>query len=186
MQSWVVKIFVFFSVCSFYSYNLQSQDDYALSSPRDFNKQPAKNSAFIELGGNAGLYSLNFDRIYLYKNDLKLSGRFGFAPEPHGHHFEQGYVIEHNIILFSNPHHLEIGTGVTLQRRYNEKPGLPDNYFWENIWFGVLRAGYRFQKQEDGVFFKTGLTPIILRNSAEGFDSGYFQFWLGVAIGISF
>jgi len=170
----------------FFAISLKSQDDYVLNAPRDYSKKPAKNAAFIELGGNAGLYSLNFDRIYVYKEKTKLSIRLGFAPEPHGFYFEQGYVIENNIILFSNPHHLEIGTGITLQRRYNEKPNLPDNYFWENILFGVLRTGYRFQKQDDGLFLKAGITPIIIRQSAEGFQPNYFQFWIGAAVGMSF
>lgn len=154
--------------------------------PRDYNRQPARNAGFIELGGNAGLFSLNFDRIYFYKENLKVSGRVGFAPEPHGHYFEQVYLAENCFILFKNPHHLELGLGATVQRRYNERPDQPDNYFWENIWFGVLRAGYRYQRQDDGVFMKAGLTPVLMSSDAEGFHPGYFQLWLGAAIGMSF
>lgn len=165
---------------------VKSQDEYSLKPPRDYTKDPAKNAGFIELGGNAGLYSLNFDRIYLYKERLKMSARFGFAPEPHGYYFEQVYLAENNFILFSNPHHLEIGLGATLQRRYNERPNEPDNYFWENIWFGIFRCGYRYQKQDDGLFFRAGLTPAIMSKDAEGKHPNYFRFWLGASIGVSF
>ena len=173
-------IFVFCAIISC------AQDDFVSKPPRDYTKNPAKNAAFIELGGNAGLYSLNFDHIYFYKENLKVSARLGFAPAPNGRYFEQIYIVENNFILFKNPHHLELGLGVTMQRRYNERPNLPDNYFWENIWFSVWRCGYRYQRQDDGFFVRAGLTPAIMSKDAEGFHSDYFQFWGGVSVGVSF
>ena len=164
----------------------KAQDDYANQTPRDYSKKPAKNAGFIELGGNAGLYSLNFDRIYYYRDKLKISARVGFAPHFNGIYIEQEYVLENNFILFTNPHHLELGLGTTLQRRYNERPNQIDNYFWENIFFGDARCGYRYQKQDDGFFFRAGLTPIFMSNDAEGFHSNYFQLWACVSFGMSF
>lgn len=163
-----------------------AQDDYALKPPRDYSKNPAKNAGFIELGGNAGLYSLNFDRIYFYKEKLKISARVGFAPHFNGIYIEQIYVLENNFILFKNPHHLELGLGATLQRRYNERPNQIDTYFWENILFSVWRCGYRYQKEDDGMFLRAGITPVVMSNDAEGFHSNYFQFWAGVSVGLSF
>lgn len=164
----------------------KAQEDYTGQAARDYSKNPAKTAGFIELGGNAGLYSLNIDRIYLYKEKLKMSARLGFAPHFNGIYIEQEYVLENNFILFTNPHHLELGIGATMQRRYNERPNEPDNYFWENILFGVARCGYRYQKQDDGLFVRAGLTPIFMSNDAEGFHSNYFQFWAGVSLGVSF
>lgn len=176
----ILSLLLFFVLLS------KAQDDYATPIPRDYSKKPAKNAGFIELGGNAGLYSLNFDRIYYYKDKFKVSARVGFAPYFNGYYIEQEYVLENNFILFTNPHHLELGLGATLQRRHNERPGQIDNYFWENIIFGVARCGYRYQKQDDGFFFRAGLTPVIMSDDAEGFHSNYFQFWAGVSFGISF
>jgi hypothetical protein len=139
------KHIILFFIAVFGNFIAISQDDYVLKPPRDYTKKPAKNTGFIEFGGNAGLYSLNFDRLYLYKEKLKISARIGFSPEPHGWYFEQVYLIENNFILFQNPHHLEFGLGATMQRRYNEKPDMVDDYFWENIWFSVWRCGYRYQ-----------------------------------------
>ncbi len=175
--------FVFFTFLCLFT---KAQDDYATPAPRDYTKKPAKTAAFIELGGNAGLFSLNIDRIYYYKEKLKLSGRAGFAPHFNGIYIEQIYVLEHNFILFKNPHHLELGLGATLQRRYNERPNEVDTYFWENILFSVWRCGYRFQRQDDGFFFRAGLTPAVMSNDAEGFHPDYFQFWAGVSVGASF
>ena len=164
----------------------QAQDDYTGPKGRDYSKDPAKTAGFIELGGNAGLYSLNIDRIYYYKEKLKISARVGFAPHFNGIYIEQIYILENNFILFKNPHHLELGLGATMQRRYNERPNQIDNYFWENIVFGVGRCGYRYQRQDDGFFVRAGLTPIFMSNDALGFHSDYFQFWGGVSVGVSF
>ncbi|MES2565387.1 MAG: hypothetical protein V4565_00885 [Bacteroidota bacterium] len=164
----------------------KAQDDYALPSPRDFAKNPAKTAGFIELGGNAGLYSLNIDLIYYYKEKFKLSVRGGFAPHFNSVYIEQIYLLENNFILFKNPHHLELGLGATMQRRYNERPNEIDNYFWENILFSVWRCGYRYQKQEDGFFLRAGITPVIMSSDALGFHPDYFQFWAGVSLGLSF
>lgn len=163
-----------------------AQEDYTGPVARDYSKKPAKTAGFIELGGNAGLYSLNIDRIYYYKDKLKISVRVGFAPHFNSVYIEQIYLIENNFMLFKNPHHLELGLGATMQRRYNERPNEPDNYFWENILFGVARCGYRYQKQDDGFFVRAGLTPIFMSNDAEGFHPEYFQFWAGVSVGVSF
>jgi hypothetical protein len=164
----------------------KGQDDYSGPAARDYSKKPAKTAGFIELGGNAGLYSLNIDRIYFYKEKLKISARVGFAPHFNGIYIEQIYILENNFIFFQNPHHLELGFGSTMQRRYNERPNQIDNYFWENILFGDVRCGYRYQKQDDGFFARAGLTPVFMSNDAEGFHPNYFQFWAGVSVGVSF
>ena len=179
-NSYCLFFFLIFSLLS------RAQDDYAGPIGRDYSKKPAKTAGFIELGGNAGLYSINIDRIYYYKENLKLSARLGFAPHLNTIYIEQEYVAENNFIFFKNPHHLELGLGMTVQRRYNERPNQIDNYFWENILFGVARCGYRYQKQDDGFFVRAALTPIFMSNDALGFHSNYFQFWGGVSVGVSF
>ena len=163
------------------------QEEYAiLKPPRDYEKEPAKNAAFVELAGNAGLFSLNYERLYYYREKFKMGARGGFAPNFNGIYIEQVYLVENNVILFKNPHHLELGIGVTLQRRYNERPNRTDSYFWENILFSVMRCGYRYQKQDDGFFLRAGLTPVIMSNDALGFHGDYFQFWGGISVGMSF
>jgi hypothetical protein len=51
------------------------QQDYALKPARDYTKKPAKNAAYVELGGNAGFYSLNFERTYFYRERFKMAAR---------------------------------------------------------------------------------------------------------------
>ena len=163
-----------------------AQENFVIKPPRDYSKSPAKTAGFIELGGNAGLYSLNVDRIYFYREKLKISARVGCAINMNSIYYEPIIVLENNFILFKNPHHLELGLGGTLQRRFNEKVNQPDVYHWENILFSVWRCGYRYQKQDDGLFFRAAITPIIMSNDALGFHSNYFQLWAGFSIGMSF
>lgn len=179
-------ILLFFLSCCVVA-GMAQEPEYVLQRPpRDYDKDPAKNMAFIELGGNGGLFSLNYERQYYYRDKLKLGLRGGFAPSFNGIYIEQVYLLEHNVILFRNPHHLELGLGLTLQRRYNERPNSPDHYFWESILFSVWRCGYRYQKQDDGFFLRAGLTPVVTSHDALGFHPGYFQLWAGVSVGISF
>lgn len=163
-----------------------AQEDYATLSPRDYVKNPAKTALFIELGGNGGLYSLNIDRIYYYKEKLKLAARAGIAINPHGVYVEQAYVLEQNFILFKNPHHLELGIGITMQNQYNESCKITGEFLWEKIIYSSLRCGYRYQKQDDGFFWKIAATPIFMQQSDCGFDANYFQLWAGAGVGMSF
>lgn len=163
------------------------ETEYVLETPRDYKKYPAVNSNYIEILGNGGLYSLNFDRILFHRRIFKISGRIGASVFPVGYNLEQSYVIENNYIFFESPHHLEIGPGLTLQRKYN--PSCQDEtvYKWESVWFGMMRLGYRYQKDEDGFFFRFGLTPVLYRQYPCAVDIPPANwFWLGVAVGMSY
>ncbi len=174
------------STCCFLSLFSQEPDYAELKAPRDYEKDPAKNAFFIELAGNAGLFSLNYERLYFHREKFKMGARVGFAPNFNGIYVEQVYLLENNFIFFKNPHHLELGLGPTLQRRYNERPNETDRYFWENIFFSVWRCGYRYQKQDDGFFLRAGITPVVMSRDALGFHPDYFLFWGGASIGMSF
>lgn len=177
-------------LCFLISSVLQAQikeTEYVLDTPRDYKKYPALNSNYIEILGNGGLYSLNFDRIFLYRPAFKISGRAGAMIWPNGYNIEQGYVVENNYIFFNGDHHLEIGPGLTLQRKYNPSCKDTITYKWESIWFGMFRLGYRYQKESDGFFFRFGLTPIFYRkyDCREDLPPPNW-FWLGIAVGMSY
>ena len=174
----IVNIILFFTV--------KAQGDYVVLPPRDYNKKPAKNTAFVELFGNGGLYSLNYDRIYLYHEKFKISARVGFAINLQGVYIEQDYILEQNVIFFKSRHHLELGLGITLQNQFNENCKVSGEYLWEKIIYSSLRCGYRYQKQSDGFFLKAGFTPVLMQQSNCGFDAKYFQLWAGIGVGISF
>jgi hypothetical protein len=182
-----------FLLCVFssLSFTAQVKDDmYTLDTPRDYSKFPAMNANYIEILGNAGLYSINFDRVLIYSKMTKVTGRIGAMIWPVGYNIEQAYVFENNYFFFDGDHHLEIGPGVTLQRKFN--PVCSDTtefpkYKWENVWFGMFRLGYRYQRQDEGFFFRFGLTPIFYRkyDCAADFPPDKW-FWLGISVGVSY
>lgn len=184
------RAFILFLFITVFANAQLQHEDYVLEKPRDYNKDPALTANYIELLGNAGLYSVNFDRVFINRKSFKISGRIGANVWPNGRYFEQSYVVENNYIFFEGDHHFEIGPGLTLQRKYN--PVCSDTskypaYNWESIWFGMFRLGYRYQKAEEGFFFRCGLTPILYRkyNCATDFPPRNW-FWLGIAVGVSY
>lgn len=179
---------IFFLFCFGFNYAQVKTEDYVLENPRDYSKYPARSANYIELLGNGGLYSLNYDYIYYYREKFKMSGRVGASLFPNGYYIEQSYVIESNFIFLKNPHHIEIGPGLTLQRKFNPTCADPSIYRWESIWFGMFRFGYRYQPQDDGFFLRAGITPVFYRKSDCGVEFPVTQtwFWAGVAVGVTF
>ncbi len=158
-----------------------------METPRDYEKFPALNANYIEILGNGGLYSINFERLFLYKEKFKISGRGGGAVNFNGYHIEQAYLIENSYIFFSGNHHLEIGPGLTMQRQYN--PSCPDSTVsrWENVWIAMFRFGYRYQKRDEGFFLKAGVLPIYYtKHTCYTEFPPVNWFWAGVALGVSF
>lgn len=188
------RIFIFLIFCSaLVKAQIKEDDVYVLEKPRDYSKDPALNANFIEILGNSGfLFSVNWDRIFLYKPDLKISGRIGVGIWPSGPNIEQSYVVENNYIFLDGDHHLEVGPGLTLWRKYNpvcsDTSQYDPKYKWENVWFGMFRLGYRYQKNEEGFFFKAGFTPFPYRKydcASEWFPARW-NYLFGIAIGITY
>ncbi|MDI9341034.1 MAG: hypothetical protein QM534_10740 [Sediminibacterium sp.] len=160
--------------------------DYTLDTPRDYTSHPARNAHYIEILGNGDLFSVNFDRIFFYSKKVKYSARLGGSLIPNHIHLEPSLVMEQNLIFFDGPHHFETGPGISWFRRKTTNAcalGSPPQ--WQNSLFGMMRFGYRLQKQEEGFFMRLGLTPILFsRNSCE--TNYTLKFWGGAAFGVSF
>jgi hypothetical protein len=186
------KLFILFLFSSALFKAQVKDDTYTLDEPRDYSKFPALNANYIEILGNSGfLFSLNIDRIFLYKPKLKISGSAGIAVMPNGPYIEQSYYVANNYIFFDGDHHLEIGPGLTLWRKYNAvctDTSTYPKYNWESIWFGMMRLGYRYQKNEEGFFLKAGLTPFPYRKydcASEWFPT-HWNYLFGIAVGVTY
>ena len=186
------KLFIFLFLCSALLKAQVKDDIYTLEAPRDYSKFPALNANYIEVLGNSGfLFSLNLDRIFYYKPKLKISAAAGIAVMPNTYYLEQSYYIANNYILLDGDHHLEFGPGLTLWRKYNpdckDTSEFPRSH-WENVWFGMFRLGYRYQKNEEGFFFKAGLTPFPYRkyDCASEWLPTHWNYLFGIAIGVTY
>ena len=119
-----------------------------------------RNTFFLELGGNAMFYSLNYDRILLSRDKWKLSGRVGALYLPLfqvSNRLMVGAPLEVSYLRGRGKHFLEIGVGGTVT--YDTYP-LSDTHIRDLAVMGVFRVGYRHQKPEGGLFYKVGFTPL--------------------------
>jgi hypothetical protein len=149
-------------------------------------KVTSRNTLYFEAGGNAGIYSLNYDRILLRKNLFSFGARGGVSFVPFmKHSFINTNFYFNNILAFpieincmyGKRHHAEISIGYTqVFNLYNE-----DIFKVYDIYgLAVFRAGYRFQRDEGGLFSRAGLlwTPhqldlYALSNFTLGIGVGY-------------
>lgn len=160
----------------------------------------AKNAVYLEIGGNAGWYSLNYGRIFYQKGMLKLSGSAGFSMWRHNTS-EQPYntsktiywlptlPLEISAFFGKSKHHLEIGTGIThyLSVTVRRDPDFLRSS--DKIYFGAyipLRLGYRYQKPEGGFFFRAAYTPVFELPILEGNDFLFNPIFAGISVGKSF
>lgn len=148
-------------------------------------KRPPKNALFIELGGNGGIYSLNYDRILVNKARFRTSLRGGFALLPVDRTLDLIFVAEHNFLFGRERHFIESGLGLNYIRSLQFEAG-STNYVSEQG-IGVLRLGYRYQERMDeGLFFRAGLTPFLLQTNEHDKVESIFQFWMGLSAGANF
>jgi hypothetical protein len=154
----------------------------------------AKNSVYVEAGGNALLYSLNYDRL-LAPN---WSVRIGFSYLRFGlNTLEDGIattisatgvlipITSSYIINFpSSPHHIELGGGATVvfgsgfQDVSNKGYNSIDGAFPA----ATLIAAYRLQPAEGGFNLRVGITPLVLFTPLVTLPLP----WLGVSFGGTF
>ncbi|RZS96412.1 hypothetical protein [Cecembia calidifontis] len=156
----------------------------------------AKNVVYAELLGNAGLYAVNYGRIFYQKDKLKLMGGLGFSMiplkgfEPFYPNFWSPVIpVEFSAFWGKSRHHLELGIGsyVFQNRKYWFDPEFPPTYIREIVHWDTsvtMRIGYRYQKPEGGFFFRAGYTPRVDFTSFE-FAQETVQF-VPFSVGISF
>lgn len=150
------------------------------------NARTANNAIFIELGGNAVLYSINYERIlpqdvglragFSYLSVSASSGTVGASSNVMSIPLTASYLG-----LGSGSSKLELGGGVLLAR-FSEAS---TTGFGDDIAAGAFVplatfiAGYRYVPSGGGFNFKLGFTP------AWHPDVGFFP-WGGMAFGFGF
>jgi hypothetical protein len=130
-----------------------------------------KNSIYLEILGNAAVWSINYDRLVPINNELALFFRIG-GNEYHGKDTTKlsFNILEAAGILYGGPNHFfEASLGSTQFQHY------PDFLI-------VLTAGYRFQRERG---FLIRLIPMYIYNTEKG-DTFGNCLWLGISFGYSF
>ncbi|MEM6926307.1 MAG: hypothetical protein AAF602_05235 [Myxococcota bacterium] len=143
----------------------------------------ARTAVYVELGGNALIYSLNVERrlgdTFAVSTGLGSAGlrepttdsSFGWVLNPwrvHG-------------LIGGRRHHLELALGVTwgLARGDLNQPGRPTNFWVVN---GTSAIGYRYQSDDGGPVVRVAFTPHF---GGERFAplGAALQPWAGVSVG---
>ncbi len=155
-----------------------------------------KNTVYLEVLGNAPLYSINFDRILSKQNKRATAGRVGLMVYPASDYFLLSFPLEMNILFGQGKGYFELGSGFTpfyhrwLSRSFTNANGNIVDFSSRDAWFGgvSLRVGYRRQKPEGGFFYRLGFTPMLffsVDENVEVEENGILP-WGGLSIGYTF
>jgi len=145
----------------------------------------SKSSVYLEVGGAAGLWSLNYDReLWEINENFRLHGRAGLGmySEFNGAGFPDVIIPISSMIIWGNStHRVETGGGITYYNWTLRDPLKPDGFSRRSDLLGHLILGYRFQKLEGGLMFRVTYTPVIINDS-----NNPFEHWAGGSIGYTF
>lgn len=119
-----------------------------------------KNAAYVELAGSGLIYSVSYDRLLLVDQKMRFSGTFSTWYIPHFEEFSDfefiiGSSIGLNTLIGKKNHFAELGINVAY---WNMKD--TEENFYHTIYVPV-RLGYRYQRDEGGLFLRLSLMPII-------------------------
>lgn len=166
MKNLIFTSFLIFFLISFYESKAQTEFK--------------RNSVFAELGGSAGLISLNFDK------------RFSKSPEGFGLRIGAGYMAWQDTEIFNFPilvnylagnngKYFELGFGPTIgYAQERSEPNDPDLSFEPYLsLFCSVNIGYRYQPLNGGFNFRAGISPVINFNDV-------IPFWPYLSFGYSF
>ncbi len=163
--------------------------------------QTKNNSIYLELLGNAVVYSVNYDRIITISPKVKLAPRVGFEFIPrkldnYSPYGEWSFPLELNMLYGKNSdsnNHFEGGLGLSLYSLVETfKQDNNGNALNPELKMGkvtTLRIGFRHQKPRGGVTYRVG---IMARLSQDKFsesrvgDDLFYRLWPGFSVGYSF
>ena len=142
-------------------------------------------SFYLEAGGAAGLWSLNYDReLWEINEKFRLNGRAGFGmySEFNGAGFPDVIIpISNMVLLGKRMHRVEAGGGITYYNWTLRDALKLDGFSRRSDLLGHLILGYRFQKLKGGLMFRVAYTPIIIN-----YSNNPFEHWAGGSIGYTF
>jgi hypothetical protein len=179
-SSVVLSLFLFVSAS-------QAQEDHSVGVTKSVM---AENSIYLELGGNALLYSINFDRMISPDMGARIGIGYmglstGTAPTDGPDHNASVSVLlvpaTFNFFVSSHDGNhvgsskLELGLGVALVDINGDFGGT--TFSGAGVG-GTATIGYRYQPYDGGFLFRIGFTPV--------FASSTFFPWGGISFGLTF
>ncbi len=163
------------------THQAQAQEVIATNDDGSF----ARNSVFVELGGNALLYSVNYDHKFFDHASARIGAMY-FSVSADDPNSLNGRVsvflapIMANYLVGDGNSRLELGAGLVVAGASGS--GTVENEQLDEFRGGGVgftsTVGYRLQPRDGGFLFRIGFTPIIA--------PGTFIPWFGLSFGASF
>ena len=125
---------------------------------------------YLELGGSAGFWSLNYEQIDVRSNQPDLFWRLGFGAIPIDRNSGSvlAFPITYGAIMGTGNHRAEVSIGQGLS--VTTRGGLHT--------YTLPVAGYRYMSEDRRVFFRVTYTPLV----SYIFDF-QVQHWAGISVG---
>jgi hypothetical protein len=162
-----------------------------------------RNTIYTEAFGQGFCWSLNYDRLFNTEKRIMNSYTAGIVYVPESIQFGDGTYygipLSYNWLIGKKSHHFELGIGLT-SLLVNPNSTVRSDFYS----YFTPKIGYRFQRQQGGLFFRATATPMIalLNVNTHKFGSDksrsfstlsnvagldYVAFpWPGLSIGYSF
>jgi hypothetical protein len=157
------------------------------------SERSAKNSIYVELGGNGALYSLNYERFFIDDAAVRIGAMFmsvsatasggGTTASASASWFAAPLMFSY-LGVGSPNHKLELGGGAVMM--YFSGSGTSS--FATNISASgfviapTATVGYRYVPTDGGFNFKAGFTPFLIAAAGQT----HFYPWAGIAAGYGF
>ena len=132
-----------------------------------YTQNTFRNGVYLEIGGNAGYYSINYERDF----SRGIIGRIGFSG------LQEGVIIPllAGKYFGKGSHHFEIMAGIGYGF-YTVDPSVGGESYSDEL-LGTAFLGYRYQNPEKRILFRAGYTP---------FFSRFLTHWGGISLGYRF
>ncbi len=149
--------------------------------------QQAPNAVFLELGGSAVLYSINYDRHLTPDMGFRVGfGYLGLSASSSDQSTDVSSAsasvliipATFNYFLGTGSSRLELGAGIVYVSLSASVSGGVGSAFSGSGIGGAAVIGYRYQPSDGGLLFRASFTPII--------GSGGFLPWAGLSVGYAF
>jgi len=184
----IFERYIFISVKSYFVYMFLVLGIFANAQTDTLFKRIKKHTIFLELGGQGGFYSIGYDHIYQTDAKLKKSFSIGLSVSPLPTELVSVPAMMYCVPLSINAvrfRYFEYGIGITpsvLQRTYTQF-GSNSEYQLSPMFFITPKMGFRYQKDNGGLFFRVSVIPMI------HLGTDYFNRitpWAGLSFGRSF